>query len=96
MSPMWTLLSGTVPMALMAFLLCLASRTSPRGMRRRRTSCPLQGREATVDFVLEDNDGEVYADVVGCSLVGPEHEIDCGKPCRSASVAPFGSARLSS
>jgi hypothetical protein len=96
MSPMWTLLGGTVPVALMALLLYGASRISPRGMRRRRTACPLQEREATVDFVVGDEDTPVYADVVGCSLVAPGHEIECGKPCRSAGVAPFGTARAGS
>jgi hypothetical protein len=40
--------------------------------------------------VLRGDDGEAYTDVVACSLVREHREIDCGKPCRSTGVAPFG------
>jgi len=36
-------------------------------------------------------DGDVYVDVARCTLRGPG-EVDCGKVCRSASVAPFADA----
>jgi len=99
MSSMWAepgavLLAAAVPWALMGFLLCFATRIPPRGTGRRRVTCPVHECEAMVDFVLEDDRGEVYADVVGCSLVAPGREIDCGKPCRSTSVVPFGTTGL--
>ena len=62
----------------------------PRGITRRRLACPLLARDATVDFVVEDDGGDTCADVVACSLVPGGCEIACGKPCRSIGVAPFG------
>lgn len=88
------LLAAAVPGALMMFLLSFAGRIGPRGVTRRRVRCPLHQRDATVDFVIEGGDGEVRADVVGCSLVGPGREIDCSKPRRSTGVAPFGPAQM--
>lgn len=87
------LLAAAVPAALMAVLLRLAGRTLPRDIGRRRVTCPVHDREATVDYVLDDP-GEVYVDVVACSLGAPGSEIACGKPCRSTGVAPFGTTRL--
>ena len=89
-----TVLQGTIIAALMLLLLCFAIRIPPRGTTRRRLTCPLRGLDATVDFVMRDTDGDVYADVVGCSLVASGDQIVCGKPCRSTSVAPFGTAWL--
>jgi len=60
---------------------------------RRRVSCPLHQRDATVDFVVESDDGEVHADVVSCSLIGSGREIDCSRSCRSTGVARFDTAR---
>jgi hypothetical protein len=88
------LLAAALPGALMMFLLCFAGRIGPRGVTRRRVRCRLHERDATVDFVLEGDDGDVYADVVACSLVDRKCEIDCGKPCRSTGVAPFGTIRM--
>jgi hypothetical protein len=88
------LLAAAVPVTILVFLLGLASRIRPRAMNRRRVRCPLQGREATVDFVLRCDDGDAYNDVVACSLVEEHDEIACGKPCRSTGVAPFGTARM--
>ncbi len=56
---------------------------------RRRVVCPVDGEAATVDFLVDAGDGEVYRDVVDCSLVPPGEPIECGKACRSMSVAPF-------
>ena len=87
-------LAASVPAALMGLLLRLAARTGPRHTIRRSVACPLRGREATVDLVPLDEQHDIWADVVRCSLV-PEHaEILCGKPCRSAGVTPFGTATL--
>jgi hypothetical protein len=88
------LLAASVPAALVALFLGFAGLVAPRGVMRRRITCPVQGREALVDFVLAEGNGDVYRDVVDCPLVGPGHEIDCGKPCRSLGVAPFGTSRL--
>jgi hypothetical protein len=88
------LFAAALPAALMALLLCFAIRIPPRQVSRRRVTCPVRGHAADVDFVLEDDDGETYVDVVGCSLTAPEGETRCGKPCRSTGVAPFGTARL--
>lgn len=90
-----TVFQGTVVVALLLLLLCFAIRIPSRGITRRRLMCPLRGRDAAVDFVIRHSDGEVYADVIGCSLVRGGRRIPCGKPCRSISVVPFGTARLS-
>jgi hypothetical protein len=95
MSPAWVepgipLLAAAVPAALMGLLLCFAVRITPRGITRRRLACPLLARDATVDFVVEDDGGDTCADVVACSLVPGGCEIACGKPCRSTGVASFG------
>jgi hypothetical protein len=90
------LLAAAVPAALMAVLLRLAGRTLPRDTSRRRVTCPVRDREARVDYVLRDDPGEIYVDVVACSLCAPGSEIACGKPCRSSGVAPFGTTRLAS
>jgi hypothetical protein len=59
----------------------------------RRLRCPVEGRPATVDFVVAANDGEAYLDVASCSLLPPGKPVDCGKVCRSASVVPFADPR---
>ena len=69
--------------------------TRPRDGRHRsrltsrRLECPVEGRPATVTFVVMANDGEAYIDVATCSLLSPDEPAACGKLCRSASVAPF-------
>ena len=60
---------------------------------RRHVRCPVEGEPATVDFVVAANDGEAYLDVLRCSLVPPGKPVECGKVCRSASVAPFSDPR---
>jgi hypothetical protein len=52
----------------------------------RRLRCPVHGREALVQLLVEAGDGVVYRDVVACSL---EPSVTCDKVCRSLSVAPF-------
>jgi len=99
MSPTWVeagmpLLAAAVPTALMGLLLCFAARIPPRGIARCRLACPLRARDATVDFVVEDDGGEACVEVVACSLVPGGCEIACEKPCRSTGVAPFGTLRL--
>ena len=63
-----------------------------RGGRHRRLDCPVEGRPATVEYVMGPYDGDVYVDVGSCSLREPADAVDCGKVCRSASVAPFAAA----
>jgi hypothetical protein len=71
----------------------------PRNGRARsrlvsgRVECPVHGRPAFVSFVVAANDGEAYVDVATCSLLPPDEPPECGKVCRSASVAPFAEAR---
>ena len=49
---------------------------------RRRLECPVERRPATVA-------GETYVDVAACSLLPPDRPVECGRVCRSTSVAPF-------
>jgi hypothetical protein len=55
----------------------------------RRLVCPIHGREATVRFLVDAGDGEVYREVVDCSLRPPGETLGCESVCRSLSVAPF-------
>lgn len=54
----------------------------------RRLRCPVHGREATVQLLVEAGNGVVYRDVVACSLES-DPSVTCDKVCRSLSVAPF-------
>jgi hypothetical protein len=57
---------------------------------RRRVGCPVHGTAADVDFLVDATGPVVYRDVVDCSLLPPGRGVECGKVCRSISVAPFG------
>jgi hypothetical protein len=50
----------------------------------------LRGTEAVVDFLIAARGPEVFRDVLGCSLRARGAPTDCGKICRSTSVASFG------
>ena len=84
------LFTGLTVLTVVAVIVLVLLRNGPRATRlvRRRLRCPVEGRPATVDFVVA-NDGEAYLDVAKCSLVPPGKPVECGKVCRSPSVAPF-------
>ena len=73
---------------LLAFVLL---RNGVRATRlvRKELECPVERRAATVDFVVAADDGEAYLDVARCSLLPRGKPVECGKVCRSTSVAPF-------
>jgi len=58
-------------------------------VERRRILCPRRERAVVVDFLVDADGPDVYRDVLACSLLGPGLPVDCGKECRSLSVAPF-------
>jgi hypothetical protein len=65
-------------------------RNGPGTMRlRRRLECPVEHRPATVELVVVSNGGAAYVDVAACSLLDPDRPVECGRVCRSTSVAPF-------
>ena len=61
---------------------------------RERLQCPIHRRQAVVDLLVEEpvdeDGGDVYRDVLRCSLCSPREPVACDKVCRSTSVAPFG------
>ena len=57
---------------------------------RRRVVCPARGAGAAVDFLVDAEGPEVFRDVVACSFLARREPADCGRECRSISVAPFG------
>jgi hypothetical protein len=57
---------------------------------RHRVVCPARGTEAVVDFLIDVQGPEVFRDVMDCSLLARGAPTDCGKTCRSTSVASFG------
>ena len=57
---------------------------------RCRVLCPARGIGAVVDFLVDREGPEVFRDVVDCSLLARGEPADCGRECRSISVAPFG------
>lgn len=84
------LFGGLTALAVLALIVVTLLRNGHRGTRvRRRLDCPVEGRRATVGFVVATNDGEAYLDVTSCSLLPPGKAVECGKVCRSVSVAPF-------
>jgi len=85
------LFAGLTALAVLALIVLVLFRNGRRATRlvSRRLECPVEGRPATVDFVVNANDGEAYLDVASCSLLPPGKPVECGKVCRSASVAPF-------
>ncbi len=89
------LFAGLTVLSVLAVIILLLLRNNRRATRlvRRRLRCPVEGRPATVDFVVVANDGEAYLDVASCSLLPPGKPVECGKVCRSASVAPFADRR---
>jgi hypothetical protein len=91
------LFGGLTALLLIGLVVILIHRNGSRRTRlvRTRLQCPVVGRSATVDFVVAVNDGEAYEDVARCSLLAPHRPVECGKVCRSTSVAPFaeGGAR---
>ena len=88
--PKVVLFAGLTALTVLAVLILVLLRNH-RATRfvRRRVRCPVEGKPATVDFVVTANDGEAYLDVVRCSLLPPGKPVECGKVCRSASIAPF-------
>lgn len=86
------LFAGLTVLTLLAVLLmALGRERRERWIVRRRVGCPAGDRLATVALVVEAcGGGEVYRDVAGCSLRPAGMRVDCGKECRSTSVAPFG------
>jgi hypothetical protein len=64
-------------------------RTGNTRISPRRVRCPIRDRGATVAFVVGDDGDECHFDVAACTLIGPGAPVDCGKVCRSTSVAPF-------
>jgi hypothetical protein len=50
----------------------------------------VHGTAADVDLLVDATGPVVYRDVVDCSLLPPGRAGECGKVCRSVSVAPFG------
>jgi len=57
---------------------------------RRRVVCRARGKEAVVDFLVDAHGPGVVRDVFDCSLIVGRAAADCGKECRSTSVAAFG------
>jgi hypothetical protein len=98
MQEMWTSWEVALPIAaaiallLMGLLLTLEldRRRRQRLVMRERLECPVHGRQAVVDFVFEQDNGQVFRDVARCSLGEPGKPVSCGKVCRSSGVAPFG------
>jgi hypothetical protein len=88
------LFAGLTALTVLAVLILVLLRNH-RATRfvRRRLRCPVEGEPATVDFVVAAHDGAAYLDVASCSLLPPGKPVDCGKVCRSASVAPFADPR---
>jgi hypothetical protein len=89
------LFAGLTALTVLAVIVLVLLRNGRRATRlvRRRLRCPVEGRPATVDFVVVANDGEAYLDVASCSLLPPGKPVDCGKVCRSVSVVPFADPR---
>jgi hypothetical protein len=85
------LFTGLTALTILAVIVLVLLRNGRRATHlvSRRLQCPVEGRRATVDFVVDANDGEVYLDVASCSLLPPGKPVECGKVCRSTSVAPF-------
>lgn len=87
------LLSLALLVGIPTVLVCAARRTLARASDVRIVTaevvCPVKERLAMVDFVVEAADGDVYEDVAACSLVAPGELAECGKVCRSTSVARF-------
>jgi hypothetical protein len=59
---------------------------------RCRVMCPAHGTEAVVDFLVDARGPGVVRDVIDCSLLVGRAAPDCGKECRSTSVASFGAS----
>jgi hypothetical protein len=85
------LFAGLAASTAVAAIVFLVLRDRPRPSRRlrRRLECPVKGRPATVEFVVPASDREAYLDVARCSLEPAGTPPDCGRVCRSLSVARF-------
>jgi hypothetical protein len=85
------LFAGLMALTVLSLIVVVLLRNGRRATHRvsRRLQCPVEDTPATVDFVVNANDGEAYLDVASCSLLPPGKPVKCGKVCRSASVAPF-------
>jgi hypothetical protein len=94
MDPQFPWIDALVILALTVLAIVLGNavrrRDGTRAIRvRRRLECPVERRPATVEFVVAADPGETYVDVATCSLLPPDRPVECGRVCRSTSVAPF-------
>jgi hypothetical protein len=87
--------AGLTGFTVLAAVMLVLGRHRRRTTRlvRERILCPVDGRAATVDFVVGSDDGDSRLDVAHCALIGPGVSVECGKVCRSTAVAPFGEWR---
>jgi hypothetical protein len=79
------LVAGIIGLVALGIVILVSlSTVRPPNLRngRRHLRCPLRGRAADVDFLVEVAAGAFPRDVVRCSLFAPGAPVDCAKTCR--------------